>query len=135
MEVEVRGLNSLKNILRRLNDASRRLILAVTKSVHEEAVALAPVRTGFLRDRISMEVERDVGRVVSEAPYSAYVEYGTRPHFIYPRNARALRFEVGGRTIFAGYARHPGARGRFFMRRALENGLRRLGQIVSRVFK
>lgn len=37
-----------------------------------------------------------------------YLEYGTRPHRIVPRNAKALRFEIGSRIVFAKSVNHPG---------------------------
>lgn len=75
--------------------------------------------------------------ILSKAPYSRYVEEGTAPHRIYPKAAygtmgplrrgqswratgkgphehivgrgRALRFMIGGRTIFAAYVDHRGS--------------------------
>jgi predicted transposase YdaD len=35
------------------------------------------------------------------------VERGTRPHIIRPKRARALRFVVGGETVFAAYVVQP----------------------------
>lgn len=35
---------------------------------------------------------------------------GTRPHVILPSRRRALRFNVGGQTVFATRVRHPGTR-------------------------
>lgn len=60
----------------------------------EIAKQLAPIDTGFLRDNI--HILRDHGlRVVSEAPYSVYVEFGTvdssaQPFFI-PAFESAMR--------------------------------------------
>ena len=48
----------------------------------EEAQRLCPVRTGALRDSIHAEDTQEtgktvVGNVVADAPYAAYVEFGT----------------------------------------------------------
>lgn len=51
--------------------------------------------------------------------YSGFVNDGTRPHVIRPRNAQALRFRVGGRVVFARVVHHPGTRARPFLDRAL----------------
>lgn len=40
-----------------------------------------------------------------------WTDKGTRRHVIYPRNARALRFKVRGKTVFAKYVFHPGTKG------------------------
>ena len=98
----------------------------------EEMRERAPVRTGRLRD--SIRVAR-IGRfrlVGPTVPYAPYVEFGTRPHVIRPRRARALRFEVEGRTVFAMYVRHPGFRGRFFVRRSVEAVMREIPDLFAR---
>lgn len=136
MEVEIRGLEELRKILSRISETFKKdLIEESINVIWEKAREYAPVRTGFLSEHIVKEVEVGRGRVISQAPYSAYVEFGTRPHIIRPRRARALRFEIGGEVIFARYVRHPGTRGQFYMRRALEEGLKKLGEIVSRIFR
>lgn len=72
-------------------------------------------RTGALRSGIVARFLSNTGRsvtweILSPAPYSMYVEAGTSPHIIRARNARALRFQVGGRTVFAKQVSHPGTR-------------------------
>lgn len=47
----------------------------------------------------------------STAPHSIWVENNTRPHVIFPRNKKVLRFLVAGRPVFAKYVFHPGTRG------------------------
>jgi len=128
--IEVKGLKELRKILERIPDHLRNILDDLTKETYEKAVQYAPVRTGFLRRNIIWRVEGLTGYVISQAPYSAFVEFGTRPHMIFPRRARALRFEVGGQVIFARYVRHPGTRGQFFMRRALYDALNRLSEFV-----
>lgn len=51
--------------------------------------------------------------------YAPYVNDGTRPHIIRPRTKQALRFRVGGRTVFAKVVHHPGTRARPFLDDAL----------------
>lgn len=50
---------------------------AIAEAVAEEARRLAPVRTGELRDGIHAAEAPDGADVVSEAPHSVFVEYGT----------------------------------------------------------
>jgi len=80
----------------------------------------APVRTGRLRQSITVRLETEKVTVGPAVPYAPYVEYGTKPHIIRPVNAKALAFEVGGTTVFAKLVRHPGFAGRFFARGAYE---------------
>lgn len=88
------------------------------------------------------------GYLVNYTPYGAYVEYGTKPHKIYPKAAHgmigptrdgqtrratgkgphehivgrghALRFMVGGRFVFARMVNHPGTEPLPFMHPAAE---------------
>jgi HK97 gp10 family phage protein len=51
--------------------------LAAAEVIAEKASELAPRRTGYLAEHIHAERYGDVVQVVSEAPYSIYVEFGT----------------------------------------------------------
>lgn len=44
---------------------------------------------------------------------------GSGPHVIRPRRAKALRFVINGRVIFAAKVNHPGSPGTRFLTRAL----------------
>jgi hypothetical protein len=71
-----------------------------------------PVDSGRLRSSIYSEVKPLYGKVGTIVEYAPFVEYGTRPHTIVPKHARALVFTVGGETVFAQYVRHPGMQAR-----------------------
>lgn len=62
------------------------------------------------------------GVIICDHPATRFVLDGTRPHIIRPRRKRALRFEVGGREVFAAYVRHPGTRANNILARALRMG-------------
>lgn len=89
------------------------------------------VRTGALKRSIGHSVSRR-GPVVrllmfARARHARFIEEGTRPHVIRPRNARALRFEIGGRVIFAKRVNHPGYAGSKFLSKAVVEELARDG--------
>ncbi len=44
---------------------------------------------------------------------------GSEPHVIRPRRAKALRFVIDGRVVFAAKVDHPGSPGTYFLTRAL----------------
>lgn len=89
------------------------------------AKILAPVDTGRLRASIRIESRRtltlrSVYTVGSDVSYASMVHDGTRPHQIRPRSAKALRFRVGGRIVFARVVNHPGTKARPFLDDALK---------------
>lgn len=49
-------------------------------------------------------------QVFNPVSYAPYLEEGTRPHIIRPKRAKALRFKVGGRTVYAKIVHHPGTK-------------------------
>ena len=89
-----------------------------------QAKVTVPVRTGNLgrshrEGRVTHSAARDThGSVHNDADYALYVHEGTRPHVIRPRFRQALRFQVGGSTVFARRVNHPGTRGRPWLRNA-----------------
>ena len=96
----------------------------------------APKKTGRLVASayvVSPRAGVQVMRV--DAPYAAVVEFGSRPHPIFPRHAQALRFEVGGRVVFARYVRHPGTRAQLVIRRALDTVTRKIRHFLIEVVK
>lgn len=115
---------------RELNDQSRvflrRRMASLLRRTATQARADVPVRTGNLgrtigEGPISFTGPRTVhGSVHAKADYALYVHEGSRPHLIRPKRAQALRFQIGGRTVFAKLVRHPGTRARPFLRNAAQ---------------
>lgn len=92
--------------------------------VVNRAKILCPVDTGRLRASIRGEARRTWTlrpeyRIWSDVEYAPYVNDGTRPHRINARAGGVLRFNVGGRTVYARYVNHPGTRAKPFLDRAL----------------
>lgn len=94
------------------------------RRVETRARQLAP---GSMGRQISSEITRERGEitgfVISNHPATIYVVSGTRPHVIRPVRAQALRFQVGGRTVFAKIVYHPGTRANNFLLQALREAL------------
>ena len=67
----------------------------------------------------------------SIAPYSPFVHWGTRPHDIYPKNRKALRWVAGNAFVFAKFIRHPGYKGDPFMLTAEAQTLRDFDRLVQ----
>jgi hypothetical protein len=106
------------------------------RQVVARAKVLAPVDTGRLRASIRVERRSTFGlrqrwTVGSDVEYAPMVNDGTRPHIIRPRRAKALKFTVGGRTVYAAVVRHPGTRARPFLDRALADVARSRGYSIT----
>lgn len=100
------------------------------------AKVLAPVDTGRLRASIRVERRSFFGlrqrwTVGSDVDYAPMVNDGTRPHIIRPKRAKALRFNVGGKVVFARVVHHPGTRARPFLDRALADVARSRGYSIT----
>lgn len=96
----------------------------------------APVDTGRLRSSGRIEYTSTFGfrpkaTVIFDVDYAAVVNDGSRPHVIRPKRAKALRFRIGNRVVFATVVNHPGTKGTHFLDKALQDVLRPSGWRVT----
>lgn len=79
------------------------------------------VQTGRLRASIHSQLGQDsqglVARIGSNVEYARYVEEGTEPHRIVPRDKKALFWPGADHPVLA--VNHPGTRARPYLRPAL----------------
>lgn len=78
---------------------------------------------------------RAVGHDLDRAPQAEYVNLGTKPHDIRPKNKKALRWVSGNAYVFARLVRHPGYRGDAYIIRSATDALRQFDAIVTRRMK
>lgn len=105
----------------------RQAVKASTGIIQEEAQDSHVYKTqsSFLERSVTAGTKESgmVGRVFLDtniAPYGPFVHEGTRPHMIFPKNRKALRWVSGGRFIFARSVHHPGWQGDPFLYNALD---------------
>jgi hypothetical protein len=85
-----------------------------TQDFETQLKANLPVVTGHLRDTTTVTVTGAGANILVAtadlaAPYAIFLDKGTRPHVILPRNAKVLVFQgSGGGTVFASKVNHPG---------------------------
>jgi phage gpG-like protein len=123
----VAKLNAMPNGLRNgIARAVTRLAIETQRLVQQKlSGSVLKVRTGVLRSSINYKVEQSstgvtatVGTAVKYAPYH---EFGISHSWeIRPKSARALAFELNGKTIFAKRVIHPPLPERSFLRSALK---------------
>ena len=78
---------------------------------------------------------REVGHDPQLAPHALFVNFGTKPHKIYPKNKKALRWAGGGAFHFAKFVNHPGYRGDNYMQRAADAAIVQFTAIVTAAIK
>lgn len=126
--IRLTGSRQLQARLRAVQKAPRDGMRALGLTAVREQKLLVARKTGHTARTIRLErVTNDSATTVVQGA-GAFLEYGTKPHIIRPRNARALRFasSSGGRTLagrprkgaavrFAKFVRHPGTKAQPFM--------------------
>lgn len=103
------------------------------QEIQQEAQTLAPIKSGRLRNSISIRYPNPMEAVVGpQVAYGVYQEFGTgeRGEFggsaytIKPKSPGGLLvFKVGGKTVYARSVRHPGIPAHPYMRPAVEKVL------------
>lgn len=100
------------------------LVTDTTRQTFNRANIMTPVDTGNLRAHNRMTVRKTttqaIGDVFNDADYAGVVHDGSGPYTIRPKKAKALRFVMDGKVVFAKSVRHPGTRGRPWIARAAQ---------------
>lgn len=71
----------------------------------------------------------------TDLSYDRLVIFGTKPHRIYPKNKKALRWSSGGAFHFAKWVNHPGYRGDNYMQAAADAAVVQFAAIVTAAMK
>jgi hypothetical protein len=125
VSVEVRiDRGRLARMLRSRGGMMARHLRRRNERVARRAEQLAPGSMGrYISHRIVEGPRGLTGVVTCDHPATVYVINGTRPHVIRPRRAKALKFTVDGRTVFATVVHHPGTKANNFLAEAMRQVL------------
>ena len=106
------------------NNARQALRTAVQEAErHAKATTLYTSHSADgLRSKTVGTVDGFDGKLVAATPYARFVENGTPPHRIEPKNATVLRFVMNGQVVFRRAVQHPGTAERPFMAQAAKHG-------------
>jgi hypothetical protein len=99
---------------RRVEGNARRLIGVKTGALK------ASIGSRIVRSNPGYNVEVFAGNTPATAKYVMPHHDGSKPHIIRPRRRRYLKFQAGGRTVFARKVNHPGNRANPFLLRAAQ---------------
>lgn len=87
---------------------------------------------GNLRTRWDIKKRGDLITVVStNVEYALVQNDGSDPYEIYPRTAKALRFEIGGEVIYAKSVSHPGIAGTHYIEAGISKAEERTDEFVE----
>lgn len=99
-------------ILQRALSASQAILAKYTTK------GIVPWRTGFLVQSFRAEMTPAMLRWFPTASYAPYVEFGTPPHIILPKTAKALYWPGAAHPVRK--VNHPGTKANQFMERIIQ---------------
>jgi len=82
-----------------------------------------PKKTGQTSESWRVVIEKDIVYLMN-IQFGHIIEFlndGTKPHTIEPKNAKALRFVIDGKVVFAKKVEHPGIEARKFVDKILND--------------
>ena len=122
----------IEAIAQEIEYAVKSALNALAVGVWNKARDFAPRRTGNLKRSIILAPSDYEYAIQVGAGYGEYVEFGTSPHIITPKRAKALHWISEGKHIFRKKVHHPGTKGQYFMKRAFEWGKEQVDPIFSK---
>lgn len=129
--VNITQQNRLAPMDNQIREATTRSIRDLINAALSHLQRITPSRTGALKTSYRKRFFQLAGRITTDKDYIKHVELGTKPHEILPRFASALRFEIGGRTIFAKRVQHPGTRPQRIVRRTVRFIKQKIPQVTK----
>jgi len=114
--------NKIKSLLER--KVQKKLDFLANKALNHAKNSQA-YKGNVLRKNIKIRKPNNFTRTVYvNVPWGRFVEYGNNSagEYIYPKRAKALKFVIGGKTIFTKKAKTYS--GRFFMKAAKEYAIK-----------
>lgn len=143
IKLSIQGATATVGTLKTLPGIEPRVIQLLSQAAYDDAQRGAGRhnRTGALLQSLynrqhfaagANGTARAVGHDPNRAPHALYVNLGTVPHKIRPKDKRALRWASGGKFRFAKVVNHPGYRGDAYIINAATVALRQFTAIVDR---
>lgn len=147
--IQLSGIEDTRQMLKKVGEASKRALMLTAIDVEDMAHVSATKHEANKRPgvktsgRLSRSLVRFrdgddwvVGHDEQHAPFAKYVQWGTRPHDIRPKNKKALRWPVAVGFRYAKVVHHPGYKGdAYFFEAARQAPLRfaaHLDEIIKR---
>jgi hypothetical protein len=139
--VKFQGLSEATGTLRKLTaHLEKQTILEMSQVAYDRALLGADQhnKTGALRQSLfnrAIPKGREVGHDPQRAPHAIFVQLGTRPHEIRPKDKKALRWASGGAFFFAKVVKHPGYVGDAYLIHAATLAVQKFRDILDDAMK
>lgn len=96
----------------------------IARRIQNELIQVCPVDTGRLKNSIKV-IATNEGILIGMVEYGKFIEFGTVPHIIKPKDKKALHW--GGKDgPIVKQVKHPGTRPNPFIRNTLMNKLKNI---------
>ncbi len=121
-KVDIIGLESFKKHMRESPEITKKVLASAVKSVPDILASFTtartvPVRTGELVRRFNRKVSSLAAHWFPTVKYAPFVQFGTGPRTIYPKNKKALFWKGASHPVKK--VNHPGSKPNPFMNRIL----------------
>lgn len=130
LKITLENKNEIEALFKRAPAIAREeYLIALERTarfVEAEAKKHSPVgkykHGGSLRQSIKTTRYGNMGFIVMvNSLYGVYVDQGTRPHVILPKNKKMLAFQKNGQWVFAKRVNHPGTKAQPFFSNAVDD--------------
>jgi hypothetical protein len=122
VDVAFPGLDALRGAFAEFGDQVDTALTSLSEKalkILKEGTPVGEKSQVHLADTFDLVMQRDANGWIRAVDFISttdtpdliwYLEFGTRPHPIFPVNGKFLAFELGGKTIFTRQVMHPGTR-------------------------
>ena len=121
-------LSQYEDISKLTKDAQRTGMQKTGQFMISQLMMRSPVDHGLLRQWAAVSQSESEIVIRSPAFYAAYQNYGTRPHMIRPKSAKALHWD--GKYFSKGHM-VSGIRGKHFVENSIQATQARIGEFFS----
>ncbi|WP_107357254.1 HK97 gp10 family phage protein [Rhodopseudomonas palustris] len=136
--VKIVGLDEL---VRKMKDAPNIAAPILQRALSASGAVLAkhtvkgvvPWRTGHLTTTFRADLKAGILRWFPTADYAPYVEFGTKPHIILPKNKRALFWPTAAHPVRV--VHHPGTKPNKFMERIIDRSQSEIDTVFVKALK
>ena len=121
--MSLQGASALRDRLHAIGDIGRPISQRWADSAVRRIQSRIPVKTGQTRRSVHASVSKDGAQVLG-SPVVTFLDRGTKAHDETPVHKKAIRFQVGGQTVFSKKVHKPATLGKHFEAPAVRDAAR-----------